>query len=149
MTSRLSPNFTLEEFTLSQEAERTGIDNTPPPDVVARLVKTAAGMERIRTATGNRPIFVSSGYRSLKLNTRIGGSKTSAHVKGEACDFTVAGLTPRQAAEIIVKSGVKFDQLILEFNRWLHAGFSEPMRQQVLTAKKINGKTVYLPGLVD
>lgn len=148
--SKLSPNFSLNEFTFSQTAVRHNIDNTPPSDVLAQLVKTAHGMELIRAYLGNRSIRISSGYRSAVLNRKIGGAikPPSAHTRGEAADFTVAGLTPREVVTKIAASTIAFDQLILEFDEWVHVGFNDNPRRQVLTAKKINGKTVYLPGIV-
>ena len=146
--SKLSPNFSLNEFTFSQTAVRHGIDNTPSPEVAARLVKTAHGMELIRAYLGNRAIRISSGLRVLALNRKIGSKDTSQHVTGEAADFTVAGLTPREVVTKIAASTIAFDQLILEFDEWVHVSFNDNPRRQVLTAKKINGKTVYLPGIV-
>lgn len=147
--SKLSENFTLEEFTFSQTAVRYGVDNDPPPDIVSNLVTVAHGMERVRVICGSRPVRISSGYRSPELNALVGGSKTSSHCTGEACDFTVAGLTPRQTAEMISGSGMQFDQLILEFDRWVHIGFGYQMRRQILTAvRSSNGITSYLSGIV-
>ena len=71
---RLSPHFTLAEFVTSQEAARRSIDNTPAPDVVERLRRTAAGLEAVRIRLGGAPIIVTSGYRSSQLNDAIGGS---------------------------------------------------------------------------
>jgi hypothetical protein len=147
--SKLSENFTLEEFTFSQTAVRYGVDNDPPPDIVSNLVKVAHGMERVRVICGSRPVRISSGFRAPELNALVGGSKTSSHSSGEACDFTVAGLTPRQVADMIAGSGMQFDQLILEFDRWVHIGFGPQMRRQILTAKRSsNGITTYLQGIV-
>ena len=50
---------------------------------------------------------------------------------------------------------IAFDQLILEFpergdGAWVHLGFKKDgkgQRNQILTATKRNGKTVYLQGL--
>ena len=46
---------------------------------------------------------------------------------------------------------IKYDQIICEFNSWVHIAWKSPtgkQRGQILTAKKINGKTQYLAGLV-
>lgn len=138
-------------MTISQLAVRNGIDNVPPPDVVARMVKTAHGLERIRTACGNRAIRISSGYRSPEVNRLVGGvsNPPSQHTTGEAADFTVAKLTPRQVVEIVSQSGIEFDQLILEFNSWVHVSFTDNPRGNVLTAVRgPDGKTKYLKGIV-
>ena len=49
-----------------------------------------------------------------------------------------------------IKDNLKFDQLIYEFgeNGWVHCSYDSTLRQEVISAKKIGGKTKYLPGLV-
>jgi zinc D-Ala-D-Ala carboxypeptidase len=129
----LSPHFTLAEFTASETAARKDIDNTPPPEVMPALLKTAQGMEAVRVRLGGAPITVTSGYRSLALNRVIGSRDTSQHVKGEACDFICPRFgNPRQVVDALKDSGVEFDQLILEFGRWVHISFSDKPRHQVL-----------------
>lgn len=72
-------------------------------------------LEMIRRFCGNRPITITSGYRSKKHNEAIGGSKTSDHTKGMACDFKVQDLSPKAVCEILipVMEFVEFDQLII------------------------------------
>jgi hypothetical protein len=117
---KLSPNFTLEEMTYSQTAARTGLDNTPPADVVENLKRLAAFLERVRSLLGGRAIFISSGYRSAKVNKAVGGKGTSQHQSGLAADIKVAGMTPKQVVDVISKSRLDFDQVILEFDAWTH-----------------------------
>ena len=85
------------------------------------------------------------------MNAAIGGARNSAHVQGLAADINVPGYAPKALANLIKDSGIKFDQLILEFpnaNGWVHIGLSiKPLRRQILTASHINGKTVYTEGL--
>ena len=147
MTSRLSPNFNLSEFTFSQTATRHNINNDPSPEIIARLVQVAHQMERVRVACGNRPIRISSGYRSPELNRRIGGSASSAHMQGWAVDFTVSGQSVVDTIKDILEAGISFDQVINEGGRWVHISFAPAMRQQVLTATFNNGKATYTKGL--
>lgn len=141
----LSEHFTLQELTQSPSAAKAGIDNTPDATVVANLTRLCQALEDVRTLVGG-PVMISSGYRCPALNELIGGSATSAHVRGLAADFTVPGLTPRQTVELLDDSGLVFDQLILEFDRWVHLGLSEVApRRQVLTLRKGSG---YQPGIV-
>lgn len=147
MTTKLSKNFTLEEFLVSQTAERNDIDMTPPPEVVEnlqRLVTTC--MQPLRDRV-RRSIFISSGYRPEMLNVLIGGSKTSQHRFGRACDFKVVRQTPYDTVKLVQEMELPFDQVIHEFGRWVHLGIAEEPRSQVLTAGRMDGKTVYLPGL--
>lgn len=129
----LSEHFTIDEFTFSQTASRNGISNDPPPDVVSALHRTAMGMEMVREALGNVPILVSSGYRSPALNAVVGGQIGSQHLLGEAVDFTAPTFgSPGDVMRAIVKSDVPYDQIILEFGRWVHISFSDRNRHQML-----------------
>lgn len=129
----LSPHFTLEELTVSQEAARRGIDNTPTPEAMEALKRTAMGLEAVRMRLGGAPILVSSGYRSPAVNAAVGGSKSSQHMRGEAADFTAPRFgNPRAIVDALVDSDVPYDQLILEFGRWVHISFSQRPRRQAL-----------------
>ncbi len=120
----LSKHFTLAELTISQEAARRGLDNTPGPGVQKNLVRLCTDyLEPVRTAM-KRPLIVSSGYRSAVLNQLVGGSATSAHVDGRAADFIVPGMTLIDVFDAIAKSAVEFDQLIFEYGRWIHLGIA-------------------------
>ncbi|MDD1015976.1 D-Ala-D-Ala carboxypeptidase family metallohydrolase [Pseudomonas rubra] len=141
----LSPHFTLAEMTVSETAARRGIDNTPSEQIISNLQRLSAGLEDIRRLVG-RPILVSSGYRSQALNKAVGGSTSSVHTQGLAADIIAVGLSPRELARQVVDSGLMFDQLILEFDQWVHFGLSaETPRRQVLTIRRGSG---YLSGLI-
>ena len=150
MTKRLSKNFTLDEFLVSQTAERHGIDMTPPEPVIdnlQRLVDTI--MQPLRDDVGS-PIFISSGYRPNELNRRIGGSRTSEHVNGNAADFRVAGMTPYETCKRIEALGLPYDQLIHEFGRWVHVGVRDTLRSQELTDyRNRNGLVAYAVGISE
>lgn len=153
---KLSPHFTLAELCRSQTAAREGIDNTPPPEVVARLrVLCERVLEPVRALVG-APVFVSSGYRSPALNRRVSGTENGQHPKGEAVDFEVPGVDNLALAHKIVASDIDFDQLILEFyvdgqpsSGWLHVSYREGRnRGDVLTAyAEGKGRTRYAKGL--
>ena len=129
----LSPNFSLSEFTDSQTAVRLGLDNDPPAELYEALRATARCMEDVRDLLGGNPILVSSAYRSPEVNKAVGGSANSQHTKGEAVDFTCPKFgTPRAIVEHIRKSPLLWDQLILEFDRWVHISFSSRNRRQTL-----------------
>jgi len=119
----LSPNFTLEEMTASETAERHGIDNTPNNDVLMNLRRLALFLEDVRTAVG-MPLRISSGYRSPEVNQKVGGKSTSQHCRGVAADLKVKGMTPDQVVKAIIKAGLPYDQVIREFDSWTHVSIS-------------------------
>ena len=144
----------MSEFTKSQTAIRKGINNEPTQEHLLNLCLLVGNvLQPIRDAFG--PMSINSGYRCAELNTAIGGSPTSQHCAGMAADIEVSGLANYDLAKYIVDSGMKFDQLILEFPSktdpkagWVHVSYNEENRCQVLTATRENGKTVYKTGLV-
>jgi zinc D-Ala-D-Ala carboxypeptidase len=128
--TQLSNYFTLEELT----ATKSGFPNVPGEVVVACLRHTAACMDAVRDRLG-QPIVVHSGYRCPAVNAAVGGSKTSDHMLGDACDFVCPAFgTTLQVAEAILAAGIKFDQLILEYG-WVHISFGGRMRQMTLTKR--------------
>ena len=132
---QLSEHFSLEEFTYSDTAKRKNIDNTPPSHVLPILANTAHNLEAVRELLGH-PIKVNSAYRCGALNAFLGSKPTSQHIFGNAVDFVCPEFgTPRQIVEAIKASNIKYDQLIWEFNSWVHISFSNvgQNRMSVLT----------------
>ena len=136
----LSEHFSLEELTVTQVR---GADNTPPAALIPALQDTAEHMEDVRALLGGRPIIVTSGYRSPEVNTRVGGSKNSAHMGGRAVDFIVPAFgTPEEIVRAILASDIKFDQVIHE-GTWVHISFADKPRREALVAHFGPGKTTY------
>lgn len=143
MTTKISPNFTLEELTHSETAVRRGINNEANAVIKNNLTITAANMESVRELLGNNPIIISSGYRSPALNRAVGGSAKSAHMDGWAVDFICPRFgTPKQIVDKLKDSDIKFDQVIEE-GTWVHISFAPARRKQVLKATFKNGKATY------
>ena len=147
----LSAHFDLDEFITSETATRYGIDNTPNDDIVDNLRFLASMMEEVRILLGNKPITIKSGYRCPKLNSAIGGSKTSQHMQGLAADFICPQYgTPYDIADEISRSDLRFDQLIYEgangSNPWIHMSVSDQPRGDRLTA--YFNPTRYVKGIV-
>ncbi len=119
----LSKYFSFRELTFSKIAEDHGIDNAPTPDILEKLKYTASQLDKVRELLG-KPVNISSGYRCLQVNRRLGSKDTSQHLKGEAVDFKCELFgNPKQVFDAIKKSNIQFDQLILEFNSWVHISF--------------------------
>lgn len=135
----LTPHFSLEEFTTSQTAARLGIDNTPKPQALANLIRTARLLEQVRALFG-KPIRISSGYRSDAVNAHIGGARTSQHVTGCAVDFTVQGVELKDVMDAIITNALPYDQLIFEFSSWIHISVTsstigKPRKQALIIDK--------------
>ena len=137
---QLTPHFFLEEFTISQTAARKNINNAPNDAAMKNLQRLAETLEKVRSILNNHPILISSGYRSPKLNKAIGGVSDSLHVHGLAVDFTSPYFgTARDICEELeghmVDLGI--DQLILEYDTWVHLGLSASKpRHMTLTINK-------------
>ena len=156
---KLSKNFSLKELTYSQTAVRNGISNLPNEEqLVALTALCQRVLQPVRDKFGT--ISVSSGLRAEALNSLIGGSKTSDHCHGRAADFEVRSESvsnPELAGYI--RDNLEFKQLILEFynkdegpnSGWVHCSFDPggDNKGEVLTAKRMDGKTQYVSGLEE
>jgi len=138
---QLSKHFTLEEMTRSMVASRKGIDNIPGAGEIKNLENLCYEVLEPVRAHFDKPVTVSSGYRSEALCEAIGSKKTSQHAKGMAVDFEINGVPNIQVAYWLTNN-VDFDQCILEYYKpddgsagWIHASYNEKgaNRKQVLT----------------
>jgi len=138
---QLSKHFTLEEMTRSMVASRKGIDNIPGAGEIKNLENVCYEVLEPVRAHFDKPITISSGYRSEALCEAIGSKKTSQHAKGQAVDFEINGVPNIQVAYWLTNN-VDFDQCILEFYKptdgsagWIHCSYNEQgsNRKQVLT----------------
>ena len=151
---KLTSNFSLNELTKSQTAERKGIDNTPGTEHQETLKKLCENVLPPVRDHFEQVVSVSSGYRSPELCTAIGSKTTSQHARGEAADFEIFGVSNKELANWI-HYNTNYDQLILEYwkesapnSGWVHCSYSESNnRRQYLRAYKENGKTKYEPVL--
>ena len=133
---KLSENFTLQELTKSSTALRLRIVNKPGELAVENLkVVCARILEPIR-ANYKIPFSPASGYRSPNLNKALGSKATSQHVKGQAVDFELPGISNFEIA-FWIKQNLAFDQLILEFHKkeipssgWVHVSFVSPKKNR-------------------
>ena len=136
---KLTKHFTLVEFTRSSTAKARGIDNTVPDKLIPALRNLCERVLEPLREQVREPVIISSGYRSPALNRAVGGSNTSQHMKGEACDIWHADIqTLRKWFEMLMDGD--FDQLIWEHNRksgrcWIHVSCKvnrEQNRHQVI-----------------
>ncbi len=146
---QLTQNFTLEEMLRSQTATRLNITEqfTPPQSVIDNLTILCKKVFQPLRDKIRKAVSVSSGYRCAKVNKAIGGATNSQHLKGQAADISVGGFTTEQLYQRIKNTDLVFDQLIQEFDQWVHISYNpsaEKNRKQCLRAVKQNGRTKYL-----
>ena len=150
----LSRNLTLFEMTRSDMAKRKGVSNQPTEEHIANMIVLAEKIfQPIREHFGV-PIYISSGYRSAALNKKIGGSKNSQHLTGEAIDIDMDGHPHVSNVQVFnfIRNNLFFDQLIWEFGNdstpdWVHVSYSSSGNQRghILRAVKGTFGTKYVP----
>lgn len=140
----LSPHFTLQEMERSQTAIRHGILNKADARQTKALTDLCVNvLEPLRTLV-NKSINIQSGFRNPTVNSLVGGSATSQHMKGQAVDINVEGITPSELFDIIRNSSLPYDQVIDEFSSWVHVSYKAvPRRQAMLARKDGQNRTVY------
>ena len=148
---QLSKHFTLEEFEKSQTATRKNIINKAGSGEIKNLGDLCYEVLEPVRVKFDKPVTITSGYRSPELSEAIGSKSTSQHCKGEAVDMEVIGVSNLQVA-LWIQNNLDFDQLILEFwtgeanSGWIHCSYAEGSnRKQVL---RYDGKQ-YENGLPD
>lgn len=146
---KMSNNFWLTEFTKSDTAVRFGIDNEPSDEEIVKLEYLCNRLlqpirDYIVQVGWGRSVTITSGFRCLELNRKLGSIDSSQHILAIAADFEVRGLDNLKLAKYI-RGNYEFDQLILEFHTlgdpnsgWVHVSLKETghNRQEVLTINK-------------
>lgn len=158
---QLSEFISIKEATFSKTAVLFGIDNNPSEHQFTIMRHLAINLfDPLRAGLGNRPINISSFYRSPELNEKIGGAKNSDHmILGDTCAIDLDNdIYPRNYAasnaEIFwyVYKNLPYNKLIWEFgdNRnpsWVHISFSlndrKNQEKKALHAYRFNGRTKY------
>ena len=113
----LSPNFTLDELTHTDHRQ---FDNTPNATEMANLVRLAAFLEEVKSVLGNKPVMINSAFRCKEVNDAVGSKDSSQHRIGCAADIRVPSMTPDEVVKAVIASGIGYDQIIREFDRWTH-----------------------------
>jgi hypothetical protein len=136
----LTPNFTLDELTASESAERNGWDNSPNDAELENLKRLADFLEQVKVVLGGKPVMINSAFRSKKVNDSVGSKDTSQHRIGCAADIRVPGMTPDEVVRKIIASGISYDQVIREFDRWTHISIpnsvdTSPRKQALIIDK--------------
>ena len=120
---KISSHFNLEEFYISNTAKLHNINNMPDIQSLDCMLNLLVYCLQPVREILQKPMIITSGYRCKLLNTKLGGVPASQHTKGQAVDFYVKGLSVSQVINIIKKSDIEYDQLINEYNKWVHISF--------------------------
>tara|TARA_Y100001937_G_scaffold51645_1_gene71657 strand:- start:991 stop:1461 length:471 start_codon:yes stop_codon:yes gene_type:complete len=149
---KISKHISYHEGTYSRTAERRDLDNTPNKEQLKCMKEVAENLfEPLREWVGG-PIKINSFFRGEPVNTAIGGSTRSQHMKGQAIDIDDT-FRHKTNAEMYhyIKDNLDFDQMIWEFGtdknpNWLHISWvsHRPNRKKLTIAKKVNGRTKYI-----
>ena len=139
----LTEHFTLDELTHTDHRE---LENTPNEQELANLKRLAEFLEKVKDVLGGKPVMVNSAFRSKAVNDAVGSKDTSQHRIGCAADLRVPGMTPDEVVKAIIASGIGYDQVIREFDRWTHISipnklFDSPRKQALIIDKQ--GVRVY------
>lgn len=120
--------FSLKEFTASATAKAHHIDNTPDADVVKNIqYGVDMVLDPLRRLLG-KPIIITSGYRCPKLNSLVGGVKSSWHLDGNAADIRVDDEKDAKVKFELLKKIPSVDTCLFEHSKsaiWLHIQWSK------------------------
>ena len=148
----ISKHISYKEATHSNTALRRDLDNTPNDEQLKCMKEVAENLfEPLREWVGG-PIKVNSFFRGEPVNTAIGGSKRSQHMKGQAIDIDdTFGYKTNAEMYHYIKDNLDFDQMIWEFGNdenpnWVHISWvsHRTNRKKLTIAKKVNGRTKYI-----
>jgi zinc D-Ala-D-Ala carboxypeptidase len=114
---QLSEHFSLEELT---HTDHRDLENTPNETELANLKRLAEFLETVKSVLGGKPIMVNSAFRSKAVNDAVGSKDSSQHRVGCAADLRVPSMTPDEVVKAVIASGIGYDQIIREFDRWTH-----------------------------
>lgn len=118
-------NFSISELIKSDAAIKNNINNMPDLKALDNLLNLIFYcLQPLRDKIG-KPIIISSGYRCAQVNRIVGGASNSQHLSGKAADFIVPNASINSVIDFIKKSGIEYDQLINEYDKWIHISFNK------------------------
>ena len=138
---QITPHFRSKEFNCK---DGTHVPNQYMPNVKA----LAQQLEVLRAALGNKPIIITSGYRTPAHNKKVGGADNSQHLTASAADIVVKGVPPEQIAatlqQLITAGKIKVNTLPANTP---NSEGNEDLQSEQLTPVD-NGKSQYFPYLI-
>lgn len=128
---RLSRNFTLREFIVSEVAQKKWVHQQY--DVPISVLRNVCDLvthvlQPLRDYVG--VINISSGYRCPELNKLVGGSQNSQHMKGQAVDVICSNVT--NVVEAL--NYLPFDQFII-YDSFFHISYDRERTRRDIIVK--------------
>lgn len=118
-------NFSISELINSDTANKYKINNMPDINSIDSMLDLIAYcLQLIRDKIG-KPMIITSGFRCPQVNKLVGAKPNSQHLKGQAADFIIHGMSPQQIIFKIATMGIEYDQLINEYDKWVHISFNK------------------------
>ena len=140
----LSPHFTLQEMERSQTVIRHGTINKVDARQTKALMDLCMNVFEPLQSLVRKFTNIQLGLRNPIVNSLVGGSTTSQHIKGQAADINVEGITSSELFDLIRNSSLPYDQVIDEFSSWVHISYKPVQRRQAMLARKDGqNRTVY------
>jgi len=149
---KISKHVSWKEGTYSRTGDRLGLDNIPNEEQIKCMQEVAENIfEPLRKWAGG-PIKINSMFRGEPVNTAIGGSKNSQHMKGQAMDIDdTFGHKTNAEMYHYIKDNLDFDQLIWEFGddenpNWIHVSYvthRSNRKKLTIAYRDENGRTRY------
>lgn len=103
---QISQNFKVKEFRCKDGSDEILVD----VDFVREK------LQAIRDHFG-APVTINSAYRTENHNKKVGGAKSSYHLKGQAFDIVVKGHSPKEVARYAQSLGIAG---IIQYNTFVH-----------------------------
>lgn len=126
-------NFKMSELIYSEKAIENNINNMPDINSMDNMLDLIFHcLQPVRDLI-KKPMIITSGFRNPLVNRLVNGEENSQHKTGQAADFIIKGMTPAQIVDVIRKSNIDYDQLINEYDSWVHISYNKGKnRKEVL-----------------
>ena len=122
--------FKMSELIHSDTAVLHNINNMPDINSLDNMLNLVFYVLQPIRERIQKPMIITSGYRCKEVNRLVGGKDTSQHLKGQAVDFVIQGMKPSEIIHIIRNMYIEYDQLINEYDKWVHISFNKGNNRQ-------------------
>lgn len=153
-SGNLSKYLTKDKAISSSTAQQNNIPNEPNDQQLNNLISLGLNIyDKICDHFGVT-VHINSAFRSVALNTAVGGSRTSQHTKGQALDLDISksiqNKTNKELFEYIVKN-LDYDQVIWEYGddtqpEWVHVSYDSTkqlQRKDIVRVRRTANGPVY------